>query len=54
LRLTFEINKGQTDSRVKFLARGNGYALFRTGDEAVLALKKSEVRRASVRAYTSE
>jgi len=44
LPLGFEINKGQTDSRVKFLARGNGYALFLTGDEAVLALKKSEVR----------
>jgi len=43
LPLGFEINKGQTDSRVKFLARGNGYALFLTGDEAVLALKKSGV-----------
>ena len=40
LRLSFEINKGQTDSQVKFLSRGSGYSLFLTGNEAVLALKK--------------
>jgi uncharacterized repeat protein (TIGR03803 family) len=40
LPLGFEINKGQTDSRVKFLSRGSGYSLFLTGDEAVLALRK--------------
>jgi hypothetical protein len=27
LPLSFEANQGQTDSRVKFLARGNGYTL---------------------------
>jgi hypothetical protein len=42
--LSFEANAGQTDSRVKFLSRGAGYTLFLTGDEAVLALKKSGVR----------
>ena len=42
--LSFEANAGQTDSRVKFLSRGAGYTLFLTGEEAVLALKKSEVR----------
>jgi hypothetical protein len=42
--LSFEANAGQTDSRVKFLSRGPGYTLFLTGDEAVLALKKSGVR----------
>jgi hypothetical protein len=40
LPLSFEINRGQTDSQVKFLSRGNGYSLFLTGNEAVLALKK--------------
>ncbi len=38
--LTFEANRGQTDGRVKFLSRGGGYALFLTGDEAVLTLEK--------------
>lgn len=37
--LSFEPNRGQTDSRVSFLARGLGYALFLTPREAVLELK---------------
>jgi hypothetical protein len=41
LPLSFEINKGQTDSQVKFLSRGSGYSLFLTGNEAVLSLRKS-------------
>ena len=41
LALSFEINQGQTDSQVKFLSRGSGYSLFLTGNEAVLALRKS-------------
>ena len=40
LPLSFEINRGQTDPRVKFLSRGSGYSLFLTGDEAVLSLRK--------------
>ena len=36
--LSFEANHGQTDSRVKFLARGQGYTLFLTGHDAVLVL----------------
>jgi len=44
LPLSFEVNRGQTDARVKFLARGPGYTLFLTGDEAVLALRKPEGR----------
>jgi hypothetical protein len=38
LPLSFEINRGQSDSRVKFLAHGNGYSLFLTDKEAVLAM----------------
>jgi hypothetical protein len=47
LPLIFESNQGQTDPRVKFLARGSGYGLFLTADEAVLSLQSSVVRRRS-------
>jgi Beta-propeller repeat len=36
--LAFEPNRGQSDPEVRFLARGSGYALFLTREEAVLAL----------------
>lgn len=39
LPIFFEPNHGQTDPRVKFLARGAGYAMFLTSDEAVFALQ---------------
>src|ERR1700735_5027177 len=38
LPLAFDKNLGQTDSRVRFLARGQGYEMFLTPAEAVLAL----------------
>src|SRR5438552_9623315 len=38
LPISFEPNQGQTDSQVKFLARGAGYELFLTSSQAVLAL----------------
>jgi hypothetical protein len=41
LPLSFEANRGQTDSRVKFLSRGHSYSLFLTRNEAVIALKKA-------------
>jgi hypothetical protein len=41
LPLSFEANQGQTERQVKFLSRGSGYSLFLTGNEAVLALRKS-------------
>jgi Divergent InlB B-repeat domain/Beta-propeller repeat len=40
LPLSFEINQGQTDKKVKFISRGQGYTLFLTPTEAVLALRK--------------
>ena len=40
LPLHFEPNLGQTADEVKFLARGQGYALFLTEKEAVLSLQK--------------
>lgn len=39
LPLSFEANRGQTDSRVQFISRGQGYTLFLTSREAVLSLK---------------
>jgi hypothetical protein len=43
LPLSFEVNHGQSDARVKFLSRTGGYSLFLTADEAVLTFgeKKS-------------
>ena len=38
LPLAFERNMGQTDSQVKYVSRGNGYEVFLTAKEAVLAL----------------
>ena len=36
--LSFEANHGQADASVKFLARGDGYALFLTADTAVFRI----------------
>ena len=41
LSLRFEANQGQTDSSVKFLARGSSSELFLANTEAVLVLTKS-------------
>ncbi|MFP5285231.1 MAG: SBBP repeat-containing protein, partial [Thermoanaerobaculia bacterium] len=43
--LAFEENRGQTDGRVRFLSRGDGYALFLTPAEAVLALREGDSER---------
>jgi hypothetical protein len=37
LPLSFELNRGQADPSVKFVARGRGYNMLLTGQEAVLA-----------------
>jgi hypothetical protein len=39
LPLAFEENRGQSDPRVRFLARGKGYTVFLTSTEAVLVLR---------------
>ena len=41
LPLSFELNQGQTDGTVDFLARAGGYLLFLTPTEAVMAFDKS-------------
>ncbi len=45
LPLSFEANLGQADGQVKFLSRTGAYALFLTGDEAVLALRGSAEKK---------
>jgi hypothetical protein len=47
LPLTFEANRGQTDPAVKFLSRGDGYALFLTEDSAVFKLRSNQERSSS-------
>src|SRR5712691_3292520 len=42
LPLSFEANRGQSDSQVKFLARGPEHTLFLTSTEAVLVVTKRE------------
>ncbi|HEX5733481.1 MAG TPA: SBBP repeat-containing protein [Blastocatellia bacterium] len=53
LPLSFELNQGQTDGRVKFLSRANGFTLFLTSTEAVLSLRNAsredKTRRAALR-----
>jgi hypothetical protein len=39
--LRFEANTGQTDSRVNYLARGDGYTVFLAGGDAVLKVRAS-------------
>ena len=60
LPLRFEANQGQTASPVQFLSRGNGYSLFLTGTESVLALNgpgmaaKSRAEKRPARKSTKE
>jgi hypothetical protein len=42
LPLAFEANQGQADSQVRYLAHGQGYQLFLTGQEAVLSLRQAK------------
>ena len=46
--IAFEANTGQTDARVRFLSRGDGYSLFLTDDESVLALDRGKAGSAAV------
>ena len=50
--LQFEANHGQTDGRVKFMARGPGYGLFLTSTEAVLHLQNAHPGASRVRGFS--
>ncbi|MBZ5720297.1 MAG: SBBP repeat-containing protein [Acidobacteriia bacterium] len=52
LPLAFEANLGQTDPQVKYMARGRGYTLFLTADEAVLSLEAAAPKPAKSRSIT--
>src|SRR5262249_57714515 len=41
LPMSFELNQGQADSQVKYLARGRGYQVYLTETEAVLRLQSA-------------
>jgi Abnormal spindle-like microcephaly-assoc'd, ASPM-SPD-2-Hydin/Beta-propeller repeat len=47
LPLSFEENAGQTDARVKFLARGAGYTVFLTDRDATLRLERPSLKPGS-------
>ncbi len=47
--MSFELNQGQVDPRVRYLARGRGYQVFLTDTEVVLSLSRSQrVKRENV------
>jgi hypothetical protein len=48
--LAFEANQGQTDPQVKYMARGNGYTVFLTGNDTVFSLHASQSNSSSVAA----
>lgn len=45
LPLSFEVNQGQFDARVKYQSRGTGYSLALAADEAVLVLQRASQPR---------
>src|SRR5687767_11699335 len=45
LPLNFELNQGQTNEQVKFLARSAGYLLFLTATESVMVLENPAAHR---------
>ena len=47
LPLAFEQNQGQTDAQVKYVARGDGYILFLTANDAVFSLQSRPSESAS-------
>lgn len=47
LPMNFEVNRGQADPEIKYLARGRGYRIFLTETEAVLSLQKNDSSRRS-------
>jgi hypothetical protein len=47
LPLAFEANQGQSDPQVKYMARGNGYTVFLTGNDTVFELQSASRTAAS-------
>ena len=53
LPLSFEVNQGQADARVRFLSRGNGYDLFLTPTELVLTLQAPTAQETGTKSSTT-
>src|SRR5579864_3939669 len=51
--MIFEPNHGQTDSQVRFMARGHGYGLFLTDEDAVLVLRRAGAKEHALDVQTS-
>src|SRR6267143_3896523 len=51
LPLSFEANAGQTDSQVRYLARGAGYTIFLTANATVLSLQDRQHENAVIRLH---
>src|SRR5437867_4391432 len=49
LPLSFEANAGQTDPRVKYVARGSGYTIFLTANDVFLSLQDRQHGDAGIR-----
>jgi hypothetical protein len=49
--LSFEANRGQADSRVKFVSHASGYSLFWTADEAVLSMRVAAAPKGALRSW---
>jgi len=47
LPLAFEQNQGQTDAQVKYMARGDGYILFLTANDAVFSLQSPSAKNSA-------
>jgi hypothetical protein len=54
LPLMFQANAGQTDERVKFIARGPGYSLFLTPTESVFVMSRRENQSKQSRSKESD
>ena len=54
LPLSFEPNQGQSSAATKFMAHGNGFSIFLTGDETVLALPGKKEQRQAVLPISSQ
>jgi hypothetical protein len=50
LPLAFERNEGQTNAQVEYMARGNGYTLFLTANDAVFSLHSRSAENATPQA----
>ena len=54
LPLSFELNDGQAERKVRFLSRGPGYTLFLTPSEAVFSLRGQEPGARTTKAVSGQ